>query len=131
MLNSTKGRYALPVFSIDFPTRLQFRMIIDPTQVGDGKGQHSFKGAGGRGRLQLHCLDEVPKWTNPVVAFKISAAPTADDARLQDNARGPFQHDFGKHSVGKLPAGRDGWDFKANLNQDTNKFVVSLEVALG
>jgi hypothetical protein len=109
-------------FGIGFP-QVTFKMMIYPKQMSDAKGGASFKKAKGVGFVQLKCEAELSEALSPV-NFRISVGK---GDKLQP-ARGPVLHNFAQSAVAGLPKDKEAWNFNDVLDQDSQTFVVTLEI---
>lgn len=109
-------------FGHDCP-QVTFKMMIYPKIVNDAKGGASFKKARGRGFVQLKCEAEMREdFANVSFRISIGSGPNMQEPR------GPVQHNFSGSAVGGLPREQEEWDFSNVVEQDSQTFVVCLEI---
>lgn len=116
--------FKLPSGCEDVPP-LPFKMIISPLVVSEGKGGASFRKASGRAIIQLKC--EAPCEGQTPISFNLSAGGGRQDQGFTA-ARGPVTNNFAQSGVCGLPKDRETWDFSSLVDEDSQTFVVCLEV---
>jgi hypothetical protein len=109
-------------FGPDHPN-VTFKMMIYPEMINEGKGGSCFRKSNGRGFVQLKCEAELPA-SIAKVTFRISIG----SGKNMKEARGPVEHDFASSAVCGLPKDREIWDFQEVVNQNSQTFVVCLEI---
>lgn len=128
-LKSTDREAVSPSFDLSLGVPLQFKMVVRPKVVNEGRGGASFKKAKGKGAVELRCLAEVDPGANPNVNFRI-AVGNGSGTSLEP-ARGPVRHNFTERAICGLPEGQDEWDFGQHVDQETQTFMVCLEILSG
>lgn len=105
-----------------------FRMMLHPAVVNDGRGGASFKKAKGRAVVKLKCEQSLEA-ENAVVNIRIAVFPssTEPDSDEPEPPRGPVTHDFSQGGICGLPSGQDEWDFKA-ITGGASSFIVCLQL---
>jgi len=127
-LKSSDRRAVSPAFNVFFAGPVQFRpvqfkMLLRPRPADERKGGASFKRTGGRGCVELNCLQLVdPQDVHPV-QFRVAVGA--------EIARGPVRHDFSEQTQCMLPEGSDEWDFGAQVEPKGDIFTVHLEIVAG
>jgi len=100
---------------------LPFKMVIT------AQGGSSFRKTQGKGVVQLKC--EGPREGQKSIAFSLSVGSGHhSDSRLQPQ-RGPVTHNFGQSGICGLPKKCEVWDFSQVLHEQSQTFVVVLDVA--
>mmetsp|Transcript_75539 Transcript_75539/g.245634 ORF Transcript_75539/g.245634 Transcript_75539/m.245634 type:complete len:471 (+) Transcript_75539:70-1482(+) len=111
-------------FGDQFPN-VTFKMMLYPKVVNDAKGGSSFKRAHGRGYVQLKCEEGLP----PLIAnvnYRISIG-SGNNSNMTE-PRGPVPHNFSSNAVCGLPKEQEEWDFSSVVDQNSQTFVVCLEI---
>jgi len=130
-LKSTDREMVSPSFDLSFAGgQVQFKMVMRPIAVSEGRGGASFKRAKGKGTVELRCLSEVSPSMKPVVIFQIAVGSSISKAK-QFPPRGPVKHDFTQKPIVGLPEGSEQWEFGKAVDEATQTFVVSLEILSG
>jgi len=107
---------------------LPFKMTVTPKMVSDGKGGASFRKAKGKAIIQLKC--EAPREdmeSNPIRFYLSAWSGRQEDPRMQA-ARGPVTCNFAQSGICGLPKDREIWDFPSVVDEQSQTFVISLEV---
>jgi len=110
-----------PPFSLNFGPQFHdivFKLMLYPKVVSDSKGGASFKKARGCGFVQLKCEAELSQ-ADANVQWRIVIGGVA---------RGPVIHNFSNSAVSRLPKDKEEWEFSTAVDQDSQTFVVCLEI---
>jgi hypothetical protein len=106
-----------------------FRMMLYPRGASDGKGGTSFRKSRGKGMVQLKCEGEVQdNLAGDTLAFRIAIGSGQVGTPRWEAARGPVAHQLMQGAVCGLPRGQEVWDFQSVVDQESQTFVVRLEV---
>ena len=120
-LESSEKQLLSPEFLLNLPDLgpTPFRLMILAKET-RGRGGRAFRKAKGHGRLFLKCArSEVPKEMTKRWAFR---AQIGGKSKVV-----PAGHEFGEHSCCPLQDD-ENWDLLAEVDQDTKKLQVILEV---
>lgn len=107
---------------------LPFKMTINPIVMSEAKGGASFRKAGGRATVTLKCEAPCDEHTCYPISFKLSAGSGHAGQQGFEAARGPFTSNFARSGVCGLPKECEVWDFLPLVDQESQTFVVCLEV---
>lgn len=129
-LKSTDREHVSPSFDLSFSGPVSFKMILRPRMVANDRGGAAFKRSRGRGSVQIRCMAESGAHELPVATFRIGVGSSGKNGR-QLKPRGPVRHDFSEKNMCGLPSGQDEWDFSKAVDEDTQTFVICLEVLSG
>eukprot|EP00930_Biecheleria_cincta_P023714 TRINITY_DN1707_c0_g1_i1.p1 TRINITY_DN1707_c0_g1~~TRINITY_DN1707_c0_g1_i1.p1 ORF type:complete len:463 (+),score=102.56 TRINITY_DN1707_c0_g1_i1:135-1523(+) len=129
-LKSTDREHVSPSFDLSCAVPVSFKMILRPRMVASDRGGAAFKRSRGRGTVQIRCMAESDAHELPVVTFRIGVGSSGQGGR-QLKLRGPVRHDFSEKNMCGLPQGQDEWDFSRAVDEDTQTFVICLEVLSG
>jgi hypothetical protein len=129
-LKSTDREHVSPPFDLSFSGPVSFKMILRPRMVASDRGGAAFKRSRGRGTVQIRCMAESDAHELPVATFRIGVGSSGEHGR-QHKLRGPVRHDFSEKNMCGLPTGQDEWDFSKAVDEDTQTFVICLEVLSG
>jgi len=129
-LKSNDRVHVSPQFEIDFYTSsVPFKMLIHPKVVSELKGGHSFRKAKGRGKVELKCEGVVDEAAGAMVTYRLLiASGKAGDKEKRTLPRGPVKHDFARGGVSGLKQEDQEWDFPSVVDEETQTFVVVLEI---
>jgi len=106
-----------------------FRIMLYPTVVSDRKGGASFKKAKGKGSVQIKCESPLDDVYDGIVTLRILVCGLQQvDSGAEEAPRGPVQHNFADSGVCSLPKDQEEWDFGKATDEETQNFVVLLEV---
>lgn len=108
-----------------------FRMMMYPTQVSERKGGASFRKAKGKGSVHVKCESSLGEVHDKALALRISVhSPQQEDDNAQQDAppRGLVSHNFADSGICSLPKDQAEWDFGKATDEETQTFVVSLDV---
>lgn len=114
-----------PPFDLSLGTHgsVTFKMMLYPKTVADGRGGASFKKAKGCGYVQLKCEAELTEALAQVnFRLGIGSGDTIQESR------GPVCHNFAQSAVAGLPRDQEEWDFMQVLDENSQTFVVTLEI---
>jgi len=102
-----------------------FKMSIYP--IASSTGKCGFRGAAGKGFVQLKCADDLQAFTSSNLTFQIAiSGDTGRDSMLP--ARGPVAHNFKAANVVGLPRNVEEWDFSSVINKSSRSVVIHLDV---
>lgn len=127
-LKGTDREAVSPGFELSFRRFVTFKMVIRPKQVHDLRGGASFKKAKGKGSVELRCLEKVEAAAAPIVTFRIAVGSGQSGG---EPPRGPVTHDFSDRAICGLAETEKEWDFSKHVDQETQTFVVVLEILSG
>eukprot|EP00440_Ansanella_granifera_P044848 gb/GFBE01048603.1/.p1 GENE.gb/GFBE01048603.1/~~gb/GFBE01048603.1/.p1 ORF type:complete len:395 (+),score=79.93 gb/GFBE01048603.1/:1-1185(+) len=141
VLKSTDREKVSPPFELSVGgVTVEFKMVLRPIVSSDGRGGQSFKKAKGKGTVDLRCIHDVDPASSCPMTFRVavgrgsSSAPPkeggaegAADAAPVHRVSEPMRHDFAQKAICSLAA-EDKWDFNAAVDEESQTFVVSLEV---
>lgn len=131
ILKSTDREKVSPPFELSFTVPVQFKLVLRPKSIGDGRGQAAFKKCRGLGLVDLRCLAEVRDGNvNPTVCFRIGVGG-GNDLSKQSPPRGPVRADFTMRAIASLPPDMEEWDLAKAVDEATQTFVICLEVLSG
>jgi len=108
-----------------------FRMMMYPTQVSERKGGASFRKAKGKGSVHVKCESSLGEVHDKALALRISVhSPQQEDDNAQQDTppRGLVSHNFADSGICSLPKDQAEWDFGKATDEETQTFVVSLDV---
>lgn len=118
-----------------------FRMMLYPKVVSDRKGGASFKKAKGRGSVHLKCESPDGEVHHGTIGFMFLVSrghlkeprESADMEKeeAEELPRGPVRHSFAECGLCSLPKEEEEWDFGKATDEDTQHFVVRLDVLDG
>eukprot|EP00931_Biecheleriopsis_adriatica_P082710 TRINITY_DN5615_c0_g1_i2.p1 TRINITY_DN5615_c0_g1~~TRINITY_DN5615_c0_g1_i2.p1 ORF type:complete len:467 (-),score=104.30 TRINITY_DN5615_c0_g1_i2:199-1437(-) len=129
-LKSTDREAVSPKFDLSFAGPVTFNMVMRPRAVGQERGEASFRRSRGRGTIMVRCMAESDTVQKPVVTFRIGVGSSETGSR-QLKPRGPVRHDFSEKNMCGLPSGQDEWDFGKAVDEQTQTFVICLEILSG
>ena len=93
------------------------------------RGGTSFRKSRGKGMVQLKCEGEVQdNLAGDTLAFRIAIGSGQVGIPRWEAARGPVAHQLMQGAVCGLPKGQEVWDFQSVVDQESQTFVVRLEV---
>jgi len=117
-LRSSERQAVSPLFNAPLP----FKMTIVP------EGGTSFRKAGGRASIQLKC--EVACKTSECfpVTFYLSVGSGHECDLRRPSPRGPITCDFARKGMCGLPKECDMWDLLSVIDEQSQMFVVCLEI---
>jgi len=115
-----------PQFDLDIGSdrKKAFSMRVQAKVVTKSKGGASFRNALGRGFVQLKCEAEMGEEEVANVRFRIFIGSGLGFQEF----RGPVLHDFSAWAVAGLQKDQEEFDFNRAVEQDTQTFVVGLEI---
>eukprot|EP00927_Polykrikos_kofoidii_P073613 TRINITY_DN69630_c0_g1_i1.p1 TRINITY_DN69630_c0_g1~~TRINITY_DN69630_c0_g1_i1.p1 ORF type:complete len:452 (+),score=60.57 TRINITY_DN69630_c0_g1_i1:72-1427(+) len=121
-------------FNDDIPGT--FRMMLLPTAVSERKGGASFKKAKGKGSVHVKCESSLDDVHDRILAITFSLRGlNEDDSHCTDDVprqltapRGPVMHNFKDSGMCSLPKDQEEWDFGKATDDETQSFVVLLEI---
>ena len=128
-LKSRDRQIVSPLFELKFGPdhqNMPFKMTIYPpkSMCHEIRRALDFRNCKGHGFVQLKCEAEPPA-SLASVSFVISIG----SGKNIKEARGPVEHCFSSSAVCGLPQnGRDIWDFRDVVDQDSQTFVVCIEI---
>jgi len=107
-----------------------FRMMLYPTAVSERKGGASFKKAKGKGSVHIKCESPLGEVYGGAVTLTILVCSPneEDDDSEEEAARGPLKHNFAESGICSLPKDQEEWDFGKATDEDTQNFVVQLDI---
>lgn len=118
-----------PSFELGAMVPGTFRMMLYPTAVSERKGGASFKKAKGKGSVHVKCESPLGEVYDKAVTLTILVCNAQEDASLQEEtARGPVKHNFAESGICSLPKDQEEWDFGKATDEDTQNFVVILDI---
>jgi hypothetical protein len=111
-----------------------FRLMLYPKAVSDRKGGASFKKAKGKGSVHVKCESPEGSVHDGIIALRISVGSgggcisDGSDLPQQEAPRGPVMHNFAESGICSLPSEQEEWDFGKATDDDTQNFIVCLEI---
>lgn len=128
VLKSSDREKVSPPFEVSMGGKeIQFKMCLRPTITSESRGGASFRKAKGKGTIDLRCLNEIDPANSCYMTFRVAVGKGSDAYRVSSTVR----HDFSQKAICPLPESEDEWDFKTVLDEDSQTFVVVLEVVGG
>ncbi|CAJ1454262.1 unnamed protein product [Effrenium voratum] len=128
VLKSSDREKVSPPFEVSMGGKeVQFKMCLRPTVTSESRGGASFRKAKGKGTVDLRCLNELDPARSCPMSFRIAVGKGSDAKRISSTVR----HDFSQRAICPLPDGEEEWDFKTVVDEDSQTFVVVLEVVGG
>ncbi|CAE8710370.1 unnamed protein product [Polarella glacialis] len=135
-LISTDREAVSPSFELSFfAGPVVFKMILRPRQISSERGGACFRGSRGKGTVELRCMAESDTAEKLAVTFRLGVG-SSNNSNSSSNSnsmklRGPVRHDFSEKQTSGLPPGQAEWDFRRAVDEDTQTFVVCLEILSG
>lgn len=128
VLKSSDREKVSPPFEVSMGGKeIQFKMCLRPTVTSESRGGASFRKAKGKGTVDLRCLNEIDPANSCYMTFRVAVGKGSDAYRVSSTVR----HDFSEKAICPLPDTEDEWDFKTVTDEDSQTFVVVLEVVGG
>jgi len=128
VLKSSDREKVSPPFEVSMGGKeIQFKMCLRPTVTSESRGGASFRKAKGKGTVDLRCLNEIDPARSCSMTFRVAVGKGSDAYRVSSTVR----HDFSEKAICPLPETEEEFDFKTVTDEDTQTFVVVLEVVGG
>jgi hypothetical protein len=127
-LKGTDKQHVSPVFEIDLPdnSKANFKLLMYPKKVSDGKGGASFKKAKGQGYVQLKCETDLLHVRDATLKWRMAVGTTIPWF-------GPVVNNFKEHTTCKLltnAADEYIWNFNDAVDtEQTQAFTIVVEVS--
>lgn len=107
---------------------LPFKMIIKPKSASEGKGDASFRKSKGQAVIELKCEAPREEMESHPISFFLSVGSGRDEDPRILAQRGPVTRNFAQSGVCGLPKECEVWDLLDVVDEQSQTFVVCLEV---
>jgi hypothetical protein len=107
--------------------KVPFKLIITAKESYLSKGGHTFKKAKFTGKIELKSFRS-SFVAGSALQFSLMVGSSSRYSGKQQPVRGPIEHDFSQRCIGGLPQKQEIWNFKESVDEETDKFIVSLRV---
>jgi len=128
VLKSSDREKVSPPFEVSMGGQeIQFKMCLRPLVTSESRGGSSFRKAKGKGTVDLRCLNELDPKISCTMAFRVAVGKGSESHKVSPTVR----HDFSQKAICPLPETDEEWDFKTVVDEDSQTFVLVLEVVGG
>ncbi|CAE7775002.1 PUS7 [Symbiodinium pilosum] len=127
VLKTSDREKVSPPFEVSMDgIEIQFKLCLRPLLTSESRGGASFRKAKGKGTVDLRCLNEIEKKNSCAMTFRVAIGKGSESHKVSRT----MKHDFSEKPICQLE-GEEEWDFKTVVDEDTQTFVVVLEVVGG
>ena len=127
ILKTSDREKVSPPFEVSMDGKeIQFKMCLRPSLTSESRGGASFRKAKGKGTVDLRCLSEIDPRRSCAMIFRVAIGKGSESHKVSQT----MKHDFSQKPICQLE-GEDEWDFKSVTDDDTQTFVIVLEVCGG
>ena len=124
VLKTSDREKVSPPFEVSMDGKeIQFKMCLRPSLTSESRGGASFRKAKGKGTVDLRCLNEISPTRSCAVTFRVAIGKGSESHKVSKT----MKHDFSQKPICQLE-GEEEWDFKTVTDEETQTFVVVLEV---
>lgn len=125
VLKSSDREKVSPPFEVSMDGQeIQFKLCLRPSLTSESRGGASFRKAKGKGSVDMRCLSEISRTC--VMTFRVAIGKGSESHKVSRT----MKHDFSQKPICQLE-GDDEWDFKTVTDEESQTFVVVLEVCGG
>ncbi|CAE7795136.1 PUS7 [Symbiodinium sp. CCMP2456] len=125
VLKSSDREKVSPPFEVSMDGQeIQFKLCLRPSLTSESRGGASFRKAKGKGSVDMRCLSEISR--SCVMTFRVAIGKGSESHKVSRT----MKHDFSQKPICQLE-GDDEWDFKTVTDEESQTFVVVLEVCGG
>ncbi|OLP93059.1 Pseudouridylate synthase 7-like [Symbiodinium microadriaticum] len=122
VLKSSDREKVSPPFEVSMDGQeIQFKLCLRPSLTSESRGGASFRKAKGKGSVDMRCLSEISRTC--VMTFRVAIGKGSESHKVSRT----MKHDFSQKPICQLE-GDDEWDFKTVTDEESQTFVVVLEV---